>query len=100
MEAQIESGALASQNVGGPLSVTSMLAAICNTVKIPVQTHSNVTCDVENDKNLMFVNAMVTKRHIAIPLNMRKIDAPATLAPAARLAPTFQAANPSAVKLK
>jgi len=28
MEAQIESGAFASQNVGGPLSVTKMLAAV------------------------------------------------------------------------
>lgn len=28
MEAQIESGAFALQNVGGPLSVTSMLAAV------------------------------------------------------------------------
>jgi hypothetical protein len=28
MEAQIESGTFASQNVGGPLSVTSMLAAV------------------------------------------------------------------------
>lgn len=70
---------------------------------------------------------MVTKKGIAIPLNIMKIGAPATierqrktwsesvaglkgqgvtlvqvcspLAPAARLAPTFQAANPSAVKL-
>lgn len=28
MEAQIESGVFASHNVGGPLSVTSMLAAV------------------------------------------------------------------------
>ena len=82
MEAQIETGVLASQNVGGPLSVTSMLAAveksdsvtttrhsagmrsgdctlpICSKVEIPVQTHSNATCDVENDEILMFANAL------------------------------------------
>jgi hypothetical protein len=88
MEAQIESGTFGSQNVGGPLSVTSMLAAvvakkidsvtttrhgagkrvgectlpICSKVKIPVQTHSNATCDVQNDENLMFANALLEKR--------------------------------------
>lgn len=81
MEAQIESGTFVSQNTGGPFNVTKMLAAtsknlfsvpmtsakcrfanctvpICRKVKIPVQAHSNATCDVENDDILIPANAL------------------------------------------
>ena len=81
VEAQIESGVFVSQNTGGPLNVTKMLAAtsenlfsvpttsaqsrfanctvpICKNVKIPVQAHSNATCAVENDEILMSANAL------------------------------------------
>jgi len=78
MEAQIESGALGSQNSGGPLNVTKMLAAICSTVKIPVQAHSNPTFDVENEKILGPANAKAIQSGIAIALKSRKEAAPST----------------------
>jgi len=77
MEAHIESGVLASQNSGGPLKVTKMLAAILSNVKIPVQAHSNPTFDVmKNDEVIAPANAMEIQRDVAIPLKSNKTDAP------------------------
>jgi hypothetical protein len=69
VEAQKDSGALASQDSGGPAKVTKILAAIisgirdvveeekgavpiCSEEKIPVQRHSTHTIEAMSDDNL------------------------------------------------
>jgi hypothetical protein len=75
VEAQTEIGAFSSQNSGGPLRVTEMLAAvdfqrkdtvqasgqlipICRSVKIPAQAHSNPIIEVEKNEMLMSIRAL------------------------------------------
>jgi len=68
-------------------------------VKIPVQAHSNPTFDVEKGDIFGPANAIAIQRGIAIALKSKKEVAPSTRAPNALLAPAFQTANTSAVKL-
>lgn len=77
-DAQTEIAAFVSQNSGGPLNVTKVLAAICSAMKILVHMHSNPIIDVEINEIFMSIKAEAIQRVVVMPLKIMNVDAPPT----------------------